>query len=77
MKGNYLKASLRMFWWSAACFRSRSLDSLYSNQMTGYREWDHGKDWNGSGHRGYTRGRDEDEYYSEGKRRKYNNGVRT
>lgn len=46
------------------------------------REWDRGKDsWNDSGswneyqNRGNVRGRDE-EYYGEGKRRKYNNGVR-
>lgn len=47
------------------------------------REWDRGKDpwqqddyssWN-DGSRGNTRGRDDD-YYTEGKRRKYNNGVR-
>jgi hypothetical protein len=47
------------------------------------REWDRGKDswqqddyssWN-DGPRGATRGRDDD-YYTEGKRRKYNNGVR-
>jgi RNA-binding protein 5/10 len=45
------------------------------------REWDRGKDywqqdeysWN-DGPRGNTRGRDDD-YYAEGKRRKYNNGV--
>lgn len=47
------------------------------------REWDRGKDywqqddyssWN-DGPRGNTRGRDDD-HYTEGKRRKYNNGVR-
>ena len=47
------------------------------------REWDRGKDywqqedypsWN-DGPRGNTRGRDDD-YHTEGKRRKYNNGVR-
>lgn len=47
------------------------------------REWDRGKDywqqddyssWN-DGPRGSTRNRDDD-YYTEGKRRKYNNGVR-
>ena len=51
--------------------------------MSYNREWDRGKDswddydnWNDySGHRGNVRGRD-DEYYNEGKRRKYNHGVR-
>jgi len=47
------------------------------------REWDRGKDswqqddysaWD-DGPRGNSRGRDDD-YYTEGKRRKYNNGVR-
>lgn len=44
-----------------------------------YREWDRGKDawndgsaWNDS--RGSVRGREED-YYGDGKRRKFNNGV--
>lgn len=46
-------------------------------KMSYDREWDKGKDWNGEGHRGYSRGRDDGEYYGEGKRRKYNNGVRT
>jgi len=50
------------------------------------RDWDSGKDswngasydnsaWNSSGVRENVRLRD-DEYYNEGKRRKYNNGVR-
>lgn len=44
------------------------------------REWDRGKDsWNdnswGGEVRGNARGRD-DEYFGEGKRRKFNNGVR-
>lgn len=47
------------------------------------REWDRGKDswdnydsWNEyPSNRGNVRGRDED-YYNEGKRRKYNHGVR-
>ena len=44
------------------------------------REWDRGKDawqdqsWNEYNARGNVRGRDED-YYGEGKRRKYNDGV--
>lgn len=49
------------------------------------RDWDSGKDWNGAGfdHGSWNNGsgvRDnirtrDDEYYNEGKRRKYNNGV--
>jgi len=45
------------------------------------REWDKGKDlWNDNpgwydSERGTVRGRDED-YHGDGKRRKYNNGVR-
>ncbi|EJD02080.1 uncharacterized protein FOMMEDRAFT_168630 [Fomitiporia mediterranea MF3/22] len=42
--------------------------------MSYNREWDHGKSWDNAGYRGYSRGRDEDDYYTEGKRRKYNNG---
>lgn len=44
------------------------------------REWDQGKDgwadpsWNDYAQRGNMRGREED-YYSEGKRRKFNDGV--
>lgn len=51
------------------------------------RDWDNGKDsWNGTGYdntswnngggRDNVRSRDDDDYYNEGKRRKYNNGVR-
>ena len=46
------------------------------------REWDKGKDgwndhsWNDYPSRGNVRGR-EDDYYSEGKRRRFNNGVRS
>lgn len=44
------------------------------------RDWDKGKDWSDQAYwptdnRGHVRGR-EDEYYGDGKRRKYNNGVR-
>lgn len=45
------------------------------------REWDRGKDnwddssWNDNQVPGNVRGREED-YYGEGKRRKFNNGVR-
>ncbi|KAH8108485.1 hypothetical protein DFH11DRAFT_1633133 [Phellopilus nigrolimitatus] len=42
--------------------------------MSYHREWDQGKDWEGGDYRGYTRGREDGEYYGEGKRRKYNNG---
>ena len=55
---------------------SRELATMSYN-----REWDKGKDtwddqsWNEYPSRGNVRGRDDD-YYGEGKRRKYNNGVR-
>ncbi|TDL27198.1 hypothetical protein BD410DRAFT_714561 [Rickenella mellea] len=38
------------------------------------REWDQGKDWSESGYRANVRGREGDDQYGEGKRRKYNNG---
>ncbi|KAL5532946.1 hypothetical protein ACEPAF_4720 [Sanghuangporus sanghuang] len=42
--------------------------------MSYNREWDYGKDWNSGGYRGQAREREDDEFYGEGKRRKYNNG---
>ncbi|OCB88080.1 hypothetical protein A7U60_g4867 [Sanghuangporus baumii] len=42
--------------------------------MSYNREWDYGKDWNSGGYRGHAREREDDEFYGEGKRRKYNNG---
>lgn len=52
--------------------RSRARSMSYS------REWDEGKDWDRDDHssRGYYHEREEDDHYSDGKRRKYNNGVR-
>jgi hypothetical protein len=52
-----------------------------TNPMAYNREWDRGKDswnegtsWNGADGRTNVRPREED-YYAEGKRRKYNSGV--
>lgn len=44
--------------------------------MSYNREWDQGKEWDGAELRVQARGRDEEAYYNDGKRRKYNNGVR-
>lgn len=51
--------------------------------MSYNREWDNGKDswndgggWYDNGSRGNVRGREEEDYYGDGKRRKYNEGVR-
>ena len=44
--------------------------------MSYNREWDQGKEWDDRDYRVHTRGREDDEYYNDGKRRKYNNGVR-
>lgn len=61
---------------------SLSYNHLLLATMAYNREWDRGKDnwddphsWNEYQGRGQVRGRDED-YYAEGKRRKFNNGVR-
>ena len=52
--------------------------ALFHQNMSYHREWDRGKDWEGSDHRGVSRGRDEEEgyIYGDGKRRKHTYGVR-
>lgn len=57
---------------SPSSFASYILPLTLVVDMSYNREWDFGKDWD----RGHAREREDDEYYGDGKRRKYNNGVR-